>query len=107
MAISKIYFSTQINNSICFFLTFRKRVGLPYDGFGIKISASPFTLTLKTSEGVKVIWDGDSYLEVSVPPKYKERMCGLCGRLKTYDVETNKNIYIKERNIKPRITPEL
>lgn len=29
--------------------------------------------------GLKLVWDGNSYLEVSVPPLYKEQLCGLCG----------------------------
>ena len=37
------------------------------------------SVTLKTSFGLKVIWDGDSYLEVTVPPSMKRKMCGLCG----------------------------
>ncbi len=37
------------------------------------------SVTLKTTLGVKVIWDGDSYAEVSVSPSYKHKMCGLCG----------------------------
>ena len=37
-------------------------------------------MTLKLlREGVKVMWDGDSYVEVTVPPRYKSQMCGLCG----------------------------
>lgn len=26
-----------------------------------------------------MLWDGNGYVEVSVPAKYKARMCGLCG----------------------------
>lgn len=29
--------------------------------------------------GVKVVWDGDSYAEISVDPKFKGSTCGLCG----------------------------
>jgi von Willebrand factor type D domain len=36
-------------------------------------------IVLTTSVGLQVIWDGGSYLELSVPPKYRNRMCGLCG----------------------------
>ena len=39
------------------------------------------TVILKTTFGVRVIWDGDSYLEVIVPPGFKNRMCGLCGNI--------------------------
>lgn len=33
-----------------------------------------FTFLLK-----QVLWDGMSFLEVSVPAKYKGKLCGLCG----------------------------
>ena len=36
-------------------------------------------MILKTTFGLKVIWDGDSYLEVTIPPWMKNRVCGLCG----------------------------
>lgn len=29
--------------------------------------------------GVKILWDGKSFLEVTVPTKYKNKVCGLCG----------------------------
>lgn len=29
--------------------------------------------------GVKILWDGKSFLEVLVPTKYKNKLCGLCG----------------------------
>jgi hypothetical protein len=28
---------------------------------------------------VKLLWDGESFLEVTVPPAFKRRLCGLCG----------------------------
>ncbi|XP_046680028.1 BMP-binding endothelial regulator protein isoform X1 [Homalodisca vitripennis] len=37
------------------------------------------TLRVDTYLGVKVLWDGKSFLEVSVPAKYKGKLCGLCG----------------------------
>ena len=29
--------------------------------------------------GVKILWDGVSFLELTVPPKYRDNLCGLCG----------------------------
>lgn len=29
--------------------------------------------------GIQIIWDGVSFLEVNVPPEFRNRMCGLCG----------------------------
>ena len=28
---------------------------------------------------MKLLWDGESFLEVTVPPSFKRRLCGLCG----------------------------
>ncbi|CAN0372830.1 unnamed protein product [Lampetra fluviatilis] len=36
-------------------------------------------ILLNTNIGLKVLWNGKSHLEVSVPGSYKERTCGLCG----------------------------
>ena len=58
----------------------KKLVELPFTEPGIfAINKGGFSVTLKTAFGLKVIWDGDSYLEVIVPPSYKNHMCGLCG----------------------------
>lgn len=37
------------------------------------------SLLVETKIGVKVAWDGNSFVQVSVPAKYKGRLCGLCG----------------------------
>lgn len=60
----------------------RERVRLPYVHWTNRysLSFSSNSVTWKGSNGVKVIWDGNSYVEVSVPPVYKGRMCGLCGK---------------------------
>ncbi|XP_071440295.1 BMP-binding endothelial regulator protein-like isoform X2 [Hetaerina americana] len=34
---------------------------------------------LRLYPGIVVIWDGSSFLEVSVPTSYKNKLCGLCG----------------------------
>ncbi|KAF7253755.1 Kielin/chordin-like protein, partial [Varanus komodoensis] len=41
-------------------------------------------LLLTTHVGVKVLWNGRSHLEVSVPGTYKGRTCGLCGNFNGY-----------------------
>ncbi|XP_054844536.1 kielin/chordin-like protein [Eublepharis macularius] len=42
------------------------------------------TLLLNTNIGLKVLWNGRSHLEVSVPGTYKGRTCGLCGNFNSY-----------------------
>ncbi|XP_046720965.1 kielin/chordin-like protein [Silurus meridionalis] len=42
------------------------------------------TILLNTNVGVKVLWNGRSHLEVSVPGTYKQHMCGLCGNFNNY-----------------------
>ena len=60
---------------------FRKRVVLPYVHRRSKFSVvtDGRLVALKTPSGIKVSWDGDSYLEVYVPRDMKNAMRGLCG----------------------------
>ncbi|XP_042323727.1 kielin/chordin-like protein [Sceloporus undulatus] len=48
----------------------------------IELKAS--TLLLNTNLGLKVLWNGRSHLEVSVPGTYKGQTCGLCGNFNNY-----------------------
>jgi len=60
----------------------RKRVLLPFERKGLFVlMQGSHSVILKTTFGVKIIWDGDSYLEVIVPPAFKNKMCGLCGKI--------------------------
>lgn len=34
---------------------------------------------LRVVDGPKIVWDGNSYVEVTVSSKYRKSMCGLCG----------------------------
>lgn len=36
-------------------------------------------INVETELGIKLIWDGYSFLQVEAPVKYKNRLCGLCG----------------------------
>ncbi|XP_051725443.1 kielin/chordin-like protein [Ctenopharyngodon idella] len=42
------------------------------------------TILLNTNVGLKVLWNGRSHVEVSVPGTYKKNMCGLCGNFNNY-----------------------
>ncbi|KAF6020606.1 cv-2 [Bugula neritina] len=55
-------------------------VTLPYIKLGhVSIIQKGYSLAVSISLGVSLIWDGNSYVEVSVPQRYKNKMCGLCG----------------------------
>ena len=49
------------------------------DATGQRLGNGLRVVVLSTSIGLQVIWDGGSYLELSIPPQYKSRVCGLCG----------------------------
>lgn len=41
--------------------------------------------------GLRLLWDGVSFLEMTVPPKYRNSLCGLCGNFngdKSDDIES-------------------
>ncbi|XP_069085493.1 kielin/chordin-like protein [Pleurodeles waltl] len=50
----------------------------------IYIERKTNTILLNTNIGLKVLWNGKSHLEVSVPGTYKAHMCGLCGNFNNY-----------------------
>lgn len=57
-----------------------KRVSLPFVSLGtLSIVQEGYSVVVRTNLGVKLLWDGESFLEVTVPPVFKNRLCGLCG----------------------------
>jgi hypothetical protein len=57
-----------------------QKVTVPYELEGkASINKTEDSLLVDTHVGVKVLWDGNSFLEVSAPALYKGRLCGLCG----------------------------
>ncbi|KAG1651570.1 BMP-binding endothelial regulator protein [Nymphon striatum] len=57
-----------------------KRIKLPYVKPGVvTIEKDGYNVEVRSVTGVRIIWDGDSFLEVTVPAKYKKHLCGLCG----------------------------
>ncbi|XP_050047282.1 BMP-binding endothelial regulator protein isoform X1 [Dermacentor andersoni] len=58
----------------------KERVKLPYVMLQVlNINQEDHNIVVRINKGVKVVWDGDNYVEVSVPPNYKNKLCGLCG----------------------------
>ena len=57
-----------------------KRVSLPFVSLGVlSVVQEGYSVVVRTNLGVKLLWDGESFLEVTVPPSFKRRLCGLCG----------------------------
>ncbi|CAB4064103.1 unnamed protein product [Lepeophtheirus salmonis] len=57
-----------------------KKVSLPYIKLGtLSVMQDEERIVLRTHEGVRLLWDGISFLEVALPPKFRNRVCGLCG----------------------------
>ncbi|KAK3591666.1 hypothetical protein CHS0354_040579 [Potamilus streckersoni] len=60
----------------------RKIVKLPYHSEGkpaFSVIKDGYSVVLKVDNGLQVTWDGDSFVEVSVPTNYRHKLCGLCG----------------------------
>lgn len=57
-----------------------KKVNVPYRvGNRLDINRTAESVIVNTQIGIKVLWDGISFLEVSAPSSYRGRLCGLCG----------------------------
>ncbi|XP_043798667.1 BMP-binding endothelial regulator protein [Apis laboriosa] len=57
-----------------------KKVDLPYRVVNrLDVNRTLDGIIVSTHIGIKVLWDGISFLEVSAPTSYRGRLCGLCG----------------------------
>lgn len=57
-----------------------KKVNIPYRiANQLDINRTDESVLVNTRIGIKVLWDGISFLEVSVPSSYRGQLCGLCG----------------------------
>ncbi|OQR77795.1 BMP-binding endothelial regulator protein-like [Tropilaelaps mercedesae] len=58
-----------------------KRVKLPYVALGdVTIFAEGTNIVVRLrKKGIKILWNGDNYVEVSASPTLKGSLCGLCG----------------------------
>ncbi|KYN07286.1 BMP-binding endothelial regulator protein, partial [Cyphomyrmex costatus] len=57
-----------------------KKVDVPYRVANqLDLNRTDDSVIVNTRIGVKVHWDGISFLEVSVPSSYRSKLCGLCG----------------------------
>ncbi|CAN9509807.1 unnamed protein product [Ophioblennius macclurei] len=56
------------------------RVALPHSPSPlVSLSLAGQFVTLQTTFGLRVRWDGNHYAQISVPSSYFDQMCGLCG----------------------------
>ncbi|KAM6960357.1 LOW QUALITY PROTEIN: zonadhesin, like [Tautogolabrus adspersus] len=57
-----------------------RRVALPHSPSPLmSLSLAGQYVTLQTTFGLTVRWDGNHYAQISVPSSYYDQMCGLCG----------------------------
>lgn len=57
-----------------------KKVEIPYRVINrLDVNRTVDGIIVSTHIGIKVLWDGISFLEVSAPTSYRGRLCGLCG----------------------------
>lgn len=55
-------------------------ISMPHNEPGLTISREGYSILVSATQiGVRIIWDGDNFLEISVPTSYKNQLCGLCG----------------------------
>ncbi|XP_061566690.1 zonadhesin, like [Cololabis saira] len=56
------------------------RVALPHSPSPlVTLTLAGQYVTLRTTFGLRVRWDGNHYAQISVPSSYYDQMCGLCG----------------------------
>lgn len=57
-----------------------EKVELPFNlPSKLSINKTLDSIMVNTHIGVKLLWNGNSFLEVSAPTKYRGSLCGLCG----------------------------
>ncbi|XP_023238974.1 uncharacterized protein LOC111637659 [Centruroides sculpturatus] len=62
-----------------------KNVSLPYfENPQLYIEKTGNSVLVNTDVGLKILWNGDSYAEVSVSGAYQMHTCGLCGNFNSF-----------------------
>ncbi|KAF7280111.1 hypothetical protein GWI33_006413 [Rhynchophorus ferrugineus] len=57
-----------------------KRISLPYKKEAkFRVTKTRDLVEVFLQNDVRILWNGRGFLEVSVPPTYKSKLCGLCG----------------------------
>ena len=57
-----------------------QRINVPYRMANrFDINRTLDGIVVSTYLGIKILWDGISFLELSAPTSYRGKLCGLCG----------------------------
>ncbi|XP_052023765.1 IgGFc-binding protein isoform X1 [Apodemus sylvaticus] len=54
-------------------------VALPAAIGHVSVTAEGRNIVLQTNKGMKLLFDGDAHILMSIPSSYRGRLCGLCG----------------------------
>ncbi|XP_076060035.1 BMP-binding endothelial regulator protein-like [Oratosquilla oratoria] len=58
----------------------KRKIKPPYEKEGFfNITYVGYSISIETSFGLRVLWDGRGYVEVEVSPEWQGKTCGLCG----------------------------
>lgn len=69
-----------------------KKVEVPYRvASRLEVNRTADSIIVSTQIGIKVLWDGISFLEVSAPTSYRGRLCGLCGNFNSLSKDDFEN----------------
>ncbi|XP_063931297.1 BMP-binding endothelial regulator protein [Zophobas morio] len=81
----------------------RKKIMLPYKKDGkLRIEKKNGNVEVFLQNGVKIFWSGKSFLEVTVPATYKNKLCGLCGNFNGNvqdDLKTKRGHLVRDSEI--------
>lgn len=61
-------------------------------------------IVINLLNGIKILWTGKSFLEITVPASYKNKLCGLCGNFNSNvqdDLKIRKGDVVKDTEIVP------
>lgn len=54
-------------------------VTLPVAVGAVRVTAEGRNMVLQTTKGLRLLFDGDAHILISVPSPFRGRLCGLCG----------------------------
>ncbi|KAM4825775.1 IgGFc-binding protein [Thomomys bottae] len=54
-------------------------VSLPVVAGSVRVTAEGRNMILQTTKGLRLLFDGDAHVLMSIPSPFHERVCGLCG----------------------------